>query len=313
MTGLISQFNIPGQCKKYGVSLWQCPQFLFLIMGLVIIITSIASYFIGNRYVEEPELVALIVITITTILFILAFTIVKSFESLADASRLKSEFINIVSHQLRAPLSNMKWSVELLTSDKYQLSEDKEKSYFVGLEENIQRTSELVDDLLLVSRIEQGSLPQRKTEVSFEKLTRELISQFKSHADALGVVIVFSSQDSLPNVFIDPSQIKIAIENLIDNALHYTKRGGKVDMRLERKNSNIHFKIKDSGIGIPKGDQKFIFQKFFRAENISKESKRGSGLGLFITKTIIEKSGGKIWFESEENKGTTFYFTLPIK
>ena len=100
---ILSQLNFPAQCRRYGLSLWQCPSFLFLIMGIIIIFSAVVAYAIGTRYVEDPEIVALIVLSITTILFIIANIIVRSFERLAEASRMKSEFISVVSHQLRGP------------------------------------------------------------------------------------------------------------------------------------------------------------------------------------------------------------------
>jgi signal transduction histidine kinase len=171
---------------------------------------------------------------------------------------------------------------------------------------------ELVDELLIVSKIEQGVLILRKKEVDFKKIVEDLISQFKFYAIASNVEIRFHPEDNLPTVFIDPSQVKLIVENLIDNAIRYTKEKGSVEIRLEKKEKYVLFSIKDSGVGIPEEDKKYIFQKFFRAENILREQTRGSGLGLFVVKSIVENSGGKIWFESKEGKGTIFYFTLPI-
>ncbi len=115
---ILNQLNIVGQCKKHGLSLWQCPQFLFFLMGLIIICSTLITYIVGARYIEEPEWVALIAILITLLLFIIAVVITRSFERLAEASRMKSEFVNVVSHQLRSPLSNLKWTIELLMSGR---------------------------------------------------------------------------------------------------------------------------------------------------------------------------------------------------
>src|SRR4030042_4439930 len=111
---ILAQFNILGQCRQYGGSLWQCPQFLFLIMGLVIIAATLAVYTIGTRYIEDSGIVALVVLLVTVVLFIIAFIITRSFERLAEASRMKSEFVSIVSHQLRSPLSTLLWAIDIL-------------------------------------------------------------------------------------------------------------------------------------------------------------------------------------------------------
>jgi two-component system phosphate regulon sensor histidine kinase PhoR len=169
---------------------------------------------------------------------------------------------------------------------------------------------ELIKDLLITSRIEEGTLPIKKEKVSLIEITKNLISQFLPFARASNVEIKFDFDKNLPEILTDPNQIKVAIENLLDNAIRYIGRKGEVKIDLEKREKEILFEIKDNGLGIPYEDQKYIFQKFFRSK--SKES-GGTGLGLFITKSIIEKLGGKIWFESKEGEGTKFYFTLPIK
>ncbi|GAI06183.1 unnamed protein product, partial [marine sediment metagenome] len=255
---------------------------------------------------------ALIILVITTVLFIIAFVMTRSFERLAEASRMKSEFINIISHQLRSPLTNIKWTFELLTSREMEVPSGKVEEYLNNVKENIARMVELIDDLLIVSKIEQGTFPVLKKEFSLEDLVREQVSRYKVFAEASHIELNFYPQKNLSEVFTDPSLLKLVVENLIDNAVRYTKGKGKVKISLERREKDLFFKIKDSGVGIPKKEQRYIFQKFFRAEHILKERTRGSGLGLYVCKSIIEKLGGKIWFESEEGKGTTFYFTLPI-
>ncbi|OGZ28166.1 MAG: hypothetical protein A2562_02975 [Candidatus Nealsonbacteria bacterium RIFOXYD1_FULL_39_11] len=280
-------------------------------MGVVIIITSLMSYLIGNRYISNPETVVMIVLTVSVFLFILSFTITRSFEKLAEASRMKSEFINIVSHQLRSPLTNIKWSFEILSSDEFEVPESKQEEYFINVKDNIARMVELIDDLLIVSKIEQGQFPIRKQEIVFEDLVKEQVLRFKVFAEASHINLKMCYEKGLPHVMADPSLIKLVVENLIDNAIRYTKGNGSVDLDIKKNSKGeILFSIKDSGVGIPLKDQKYIFQKFFRAENALKERTRGSGLGLYVTRSIIEKTGGRIWFKSEEGKGTTFFFTL---
>lgn len=309
---ILAQLNIPAQCRRYGLPLWQCPQFLFLVMGSVIALASIVSYLIGTRYIADPEMVALVILIITTVLFIIAFVMTRSFERLAEASRMKSEFINIISHQLRSPLTNIKWTFELLTSKELKVPSEKVEEYLNNVKENIARMVELIDDLLIVSKIEQGTFPVMKKEFSLGDLIKEQVSRYKIFAGASHIELNFSLEKNLPEVFSDPSLLKLVVENLIDNAIRYTKGKGKIEVKLERRGGGLYFKIKDSGVGISQKEQKYIFQKFFRAENILKERTRGSGLGLYVCKSVISKLGGKIWFESKEGKGTTFYFTLPI-
>ena len=309
----LSHFNIIGQCKANGLSIWQCPQFLFVIMGIIILITALSSYLIGTRYITEPTFVALIVIGVTAILFVISFIIIQSFEKLAEASRMKSEFINIVSHQLRAPITNIKWITDFLTSEDIEMAVEKEEEYFSHLRENIRRMVELIDELLIVSRIEKGSFPIKKKKASLSKIVKDLVSRSKVFAEAKNIELKFYTPRSLPLAYFDPTMIKLVVENLVDNAIRYTRKKGKVKLWLIQKGRYLHFKIQDTGVGIPKKDHGFIFGKFFRSENALREQTRGSGLGLYIAKTIIEKSNGRIWFKSREGKGTAFYFILPIK
>jgi len=322
---ILSQLNIPGQCKRYGISLWQYPQFLFLVMGLVITTSTLTAYAIGTRYIEEPRMVALMVLLTTAILFIIAVIITNSFERLAEANRMKSEFVSIVSHQLRSPLSNLKWAIELLMSGKLGKIEEKQTEYFKILKENSDRMGELIKDLLIVSRIETAKLPIKKMEFSLEDLVKELIKEFTPFAQASNVEIEILTKENLPKIFADPSQIRLVIENLLDNAIRYIKGRGVVEIKIEsqarrkfltenlgRQDKNLYLEIRDTGVGIPKEEQKYIFQKFFRSENALRYQTQGSGLGLYISKAIIEKSEGKIGFKSQKGIGSTFWFTLPL-
>ncbi len=310
---IISELNIFAQCRKYNLSLWQCPQFLFLVMGIIIITSSLFAYALGTHYIESPLLVAFTIQILAGILLIIAVIITRSFERLAEASRLKSEFISIVSHQLRSPLSNLKWTIELLMSGKLGKIEEKQTEYFKIIKENSNRMHELISDLLTVSKIESAKLPFNKQEFSMKELTKVLINEYKPLASATNVEVVLINDKNLPKAFSDPSRIKLVIENLLDNAIRYTKEKGKVKISLSQKNNNILFSIKDNGVGVPEKDRKYIFQKFFRSENVLRHQTKGSGLGLYISKEIIKRAKGKIGFDSKEGKGSTFWFAIPIK
>ncbi len=309
---ILYQLNIVEQCKKSGVSLWQCPQFLFVLMGIVILITISLAYLIGARFIDNPELVAIIVMIITGILLVISFIITRSFERLSEVSKLKSEFINIVSHQLRSPLTNIKWTFEVLSSQEFAVKPEKKEEYYINVKENIARMVELVDDLLVVSKIEEGALTLHKKEIDLGQLINELVSRYKVFAKASDIDLIFTPDKNIHDVMVDPSMLKILVENLIDNAIRYTKGGGKIEVKFKKQGKEILFSVKDEGVGIPEKEKIFIFQKFFRAENALKTRTRGSGLGLYVCKSIVNESKGKIWFDSQEGKGTTFYFTIPI-
>lgn len=291
-------------------------------------ITALGAYLIGTRYVSDPQVVALLVLVLAIILLIIDFIIVRGFERLAEANIMKSEFISVTSHQLRSPLSNLNWTIELLMSGRLGSIEKEQREYFKILKDNINRMGTLIKDLLIVSKIETQTLLLKEKEFSLEELIKKIISEFKPLARASNLEIEFEHQENLPRAFGDPFQIRQVLENLLDNAVRYTPlpqsvesqkqlatklKKEKIRIELKLKGKQFYFEIKDSGVGIPKEEQKYIFQKFFRAGNVMKYQTEGSGLGLYIAKSIIEKSKGKIGFESQEDKGSTFWFTLPIK
>ena len=317
---ILKQLNIVEQCKKNGLPLYQCPQIVFLIMGIIIISAMIFTYAIGTRLIDDPEIVALIISIITSALLMLSFIITKGFEQIAEASRMKTEFINIVSHQLRSPLTNLKWAIDFLKNETSNKLNDSEKEYFAVLDENCARMNELVNDLLIVSRIEHKQLEQTTKSVSLPNLLNQIIAETNAFAIASNVKIKTEIDKEIPKIFCNDSHIKIVLENLVNNAIRYcsidkktSKQQGLVEIKLNQKNNKICFEIKDNGVGIPGEDQKFIFEKFFRAKNILKHQTQGSGLGLFIVKAMIEKMNGKVGFSSKINQGTTFWFALPIK
>ncbi len=324
LKNISQQLNLFSQCKKYGLPLWQCPQFLFTVMGIFIIVTTLITYAIGVRYVSNPQIIVLIVLLVTAILFIISFIITQSFEKLAEVSKLKTEFINIVSHQLRSPLTNVRWVVDLLISGELGRDEEKQKEFFTILKENSDRMEELISDLLTVSRMESERTLPKKTFFSLEDITKKLIAETDAFATSHNTEIKLEPEKDLPKLFGDSEQIELVVENLLDNAIKYihpvrdiasngVKGAGRIEIKIAKKDKSIYFEIKDSGIGILKEDQKYIFQKFFRSENAKKTQTQGSGLGLYICKASVEKNGGKIGFKSEENKGSKFWFTLPIK
>ena len=316
------QFNLSAQAKKYGISVWQYPQFLFLIMGLIIIASIIFSYILGTRYISDPFLVVLIEIILTVVLFIIDFIITRSFEKLIEVARMKTEFIEIASHQLRSPLTNLSWVTELLMSGEVGKIGEKQLEYLKILKDNSKRMIDLISNLLAVSEIEGKGNKIRKEKVFLPDLVQKIVSDFELSAKEKNILIKVETENNFPEISTSPPKIKLIIENLLVNAILYSQSqdensadmaSKEIKISIEKKKNNIYFKIKDEGVGIPKEEQKYIFQKFFRSKNTMRYQSQGSGLGLYITKAIISELGGKISFQSEENKGSTFWFTLPIK
>lgn len=309
--GLAQRINPLRPCRKYGVGIWQCPQFLFLVMGVIIMAAIVGTWFIANSKISDPLIVTLIVLVVGAALLIISFIITSSFERLAEVSRLKTEFIGIVSHQLRAPLTNLRFSLDLLLSENTEQVTIDPKEYFVILQENTKRMGALIDNLLTVSKLESGKVSVSRKSVSLEEAVNSLVAKTKPFADASRVNIAVNFQPGLGNVWADPFWLEQIMSNLLDNAIRYSQGGGQIEISGQRKGKKILLAIKDQGVGIPKDEQKFIFEKFFRSANALKRQTDGSGLGLHIVKKFVGLLGGKIWFNSVIDKGTTFYFTLP--
>ncbi|MBU1046028.1 HAMP domain-containing histidine kinase [Patescibacteria group bacterium] len=312
------QLNIFAQCKKYQVPLWQCPQFLFVVMGIIIIIASVSFYAIGERYVSDPRIVALVVMLVSIVLLVIAFTITRSFEDLAEANRMKAEFVNIVSHQLRAPLTNLRWATQFLLSEEFSavaktLATGKESEYFDIIRENSSRMEQLIDDLLTITRLKEDKVDSKKTKFSLAGLAKGVMEEYRALISASNLSIALKEEENTPLVFSSYPLIKIVIENLLGNAINYSKGGGKITIEIKALPKKVQFKIIDEGIGIPADDQKYIFEKFFRAKNAVQAAVYGTGLGLFIVKLILDEMKGRIWFKSQQDKGTTFYFTLSTR
>ncbi len=308
---ILEQLNFITRCRKYHLSLWQCPNFLVVLIGVITISAMLGTFLIATRYTNQPEIVALIVIVVTTILTIINYFVIQGFEKLAEANQLKSEFVNIASHQLRTPLTSIKWVINLMMKTEGLTEEQLEK--LKTIKESNQRMTDLVNDLLNVSRVEQGKLGLRPEKISLKEVIQGLVEDYLPLAEASNINLSLKIAQDIPIISIDPQGIKVVLQNLIDNAVRYTKDKGQVKVSLERKKSVIRCQVQDDGVGIPLEDQGKIFQKFFRSRNIMKYQTQGTGLGLFISKSIIKASGGKIGFESQEGKGTTFWFEIPIK
>jgi signal transduction histidine kinase len=175
-----------------------------------------------------------------------------------------------------------------------------------------ERMISLVNGLLNVSRIDAGRISIDPKPTDLIKLSETIINELKPLITASNLNFYFNKSKGLPIANIDSELISQVIANLLSNAIKYTPAKGRVDYNIEVKNKEFIFTVKDNGFGIPKNQQAKIFQKFFRAENVVAKDTEGTGLGLYVAKSVVELSGGKISFQSTENKGSTFWFTLPL-
>lgn len=226
--------------------------------------------------------------------------------------RMKTEFVSLVAHQLRTPLSAIKWTLKMILDGDLGPTTEEQRNFIEKTYQSNEKIIELINDLLNVARIEEGRYIYKSLPARLEDIIQSLINSYRAEAERKKLRFEFKKPTKkMPRVMLDVEKMGIAVENLIDNAISYTKPGGQVTISLNYDKKKIKFSIRDTGIGIPMEQQKRVFSKFFRGANAIRAETEGTGLGLFIAKNIIEAHGGEIWFESEENKGTIFYFTLP--
>ena len=310
---LIKKLNPLSNCREYKIPAWQCPDFLFLIMGLIIISVIIATYYIATLKIGDPETVILVVFAITSILLVIDYIITRSFERIAEVSRLKTEFISIASHQLRTPLTNLKFVVETLITEKDDLLKNKDaREYLDILKKNTERMNKVIDELLVVSRLDAQEVFSRDETISLKDFMEKLVEREKRLLGNPDINVFVEVSPNVPEVLVDPTILERIIKAVLENAIIYTEDKGKIKIAIKKELNNIIFEISDSGVGIPASDQKYIFQKFFRSKNILRFSTQGSGLGLYIAKNLLKLIKGKIWFVSKEGKGSTFYIKIPI-
>ncbi len=233
-----------------------------------------------------------------------------------EIDRMKTEFVSIAAHQLKGPLTAINWLVEALSDDKTGKLSARQKKHIDDIIASDKQMVGLVNDLLNVSRIETGRLTIAPQPTQFEKLIDDVIRNEGPLLAMKQCQLTFDRpKPTLPLVQLDGMLMRQVVHNLVSNAVRYSTPGkGMVSIRLEERPDDQDYllTVSDNGIGIPKDKQNKIFQKFFRAENAQRSQSEGTGLGLYITKMIVENSGGKIWFESEENVGTDFYVSLPL-
>lgn len=223
-----------------------------------------------------------------------------------------SEFISIATHQLRTPLTAIKWSIKMiLDGDVGKLNQEQQELLSKGYQSN-ERVIKLINDLLDVSRIEEKKFDYQFDKYDFKNIIDTAIERLQNLIIKKHLKIKFNKPIKSPKIYVDKEKILLVLQNLLANAMNYSTENGIIKIDIKIKNKFLLIYIKDNGVGIPKNEQFKLFSKFFRASNIMKFKTQGSGLGLFITKNIIEKHGGRISIKSQEGKGTEVCFSLPI-
>ena len=249
--------------------------------------------------------------------------IVRDITKEKQIDHAKSEFVSLASHQLRTPLSSIGWYTEMLMAGDAGPVNDEQKSYLEEIYHGNRRMVDLVNALLNVSRIELGTFMLTPEPVNFVEAAKSVIKEVYPQMHAKELVLTENYQSDLPLINADSKLTRIIFQNIITNAVKYTPSEGKIAVSIStatgeevkhgnREEKYVLISVADSGYGIPKSQENKIFTKLFRADNVREKETDGTGLGLYLVKSVVETCGGAVWFDSEENQGTTFYITIPL-
>ena len=228
--------------------------------------------------------------------------------SLKKLDRIKSDFVSTVSHDLRSPLTAILGYVELI--ERAGSVSETQKEYIRRVQSSVHNITGLVDDLLNLGKIEAG-FDARKESIQLDQILRYIVESFQQQAEAKKQRLVLEIPEHIAPILANPIQIRSMLENLMDNAIKYSKPEGKITLRVLPTQKQIILQVVDSGLGIPAVDLPYVFDKFYRASNTDIEVS-GTGLGLAIVKSIVENHNGRIWVDSTVDVGSTFTIVLPV-
>lgn len=235
-------------------------------------------------------------------------------DKLKQLTSVKADIVSISVHQIRTSLSAMKWIIKMfLGGDLGKLTAEQENLMRKAYEGN-DRAISVASELLLLNKTEDVSEKQAViSKIDIVELIDGTLFDFSGEAHTRGIEVIFLKPETrIHQINSDKEKIRVVIQNLVENAIKYSDMHGKIFITVKEHEGMIQVSVKDTGVGISEDGKSKIFEKFYRDPEAQKKEIVGSGIGLYTTKKIVESTGGKIWFESNEGEGTTFYFTIPI-
>ena len=259
----------------------------------------------------------ILAITVLIVILLLAlntrlFEHAMLFRKLKEIDQMKDEFISIASHELRTPITTLKGYISMALEGDYGQLDEKGAKGFKIMEASVNRLGALVEDLLNVSRIEQKRLSISPKIISLPELLESLEAEFEFRVKEKGLQFKLIKEDKLPEIWADEDKLRQILVNLIGNAVKYTKQGEIELIAKVEDDKFVTINIKDTGIGMDAKDREALFTKFYRVQGEETKGIVGTGLGLWITKQLVELLGGKIYVDSIKHVGSQFYFTVPI-
>jgi signal transduction histidine kinase/CheY-like chemotaxis protein len=233
------------------------------------------------------------------------------FEHTKSLDRLKSEFVAVVSHEIRTPLTSVKGALELLSDDRYFRNTEQQTKLLTIAHANAERLLLLINDILDFSKLENASLPMTLEPNRLEPVLQQAAHNLRTMVEERRIHLEMKLADDLPVVMLDPARVAQVVTNLLSNALKFSPPAGRIIISAERWQGMVRVGVRDFGEGIAPQDHSKLFRKFSQIDSGPTRKVGGTGLGLVISKGIVEQHGGTIWVESTHGEGSTFYFTLP--
>ena len=238
-------------------------------------------------------------------------TVLRDVTSQKELERMKSNFLSVVSHELKTPLHSIKGFVDIILMGKTGPINETQTDFLKTVRDQTAHLQNLISDLLEFSRLESGQVKLRLTEVSLAEVATAVVDKLKLVADQGQVQLVSRIPADIASIEADRMRIEQVLTNLVDNAIKFTPAAGSVSIQAADLGAEVEVSVSDTGIGIPSGELERVFDRFYQVDSGSTRHYRGTGLGLTICKHIVEYHHGRIWVESQEGKGSTFFFVLP--
>lgn len=272
---------------------------------------SIPYYYVRKDKTRFPAAITVAPVLLKNTL-VGAIEVFRDITKEREIDRAKSEFVSLASHQLRTPLTTINWYSEMLLKSGATEHIERQKEYLEKIHAGSRQMVMLVNMLLDVSRIELGTLVVELKPTNVPALLSEVLNEQKPQIDGKKITIENDFSSDIPICKTDGNLLRTVFQNLLSNAVKYTEARGHINTSMSLDDEgNVLITFSDTGYGIPKKDHAHIFTKMFRADNIKEKGAEGTGLGLYIVKSVLAALGGSIRFESEENKGAKFFVTLP--
>lgn len=226
---------------------------------------------------------------------------------------MKLDFASIAAHELRTPLTSLRGFLSLIAEEEKENLSAESRQFLENALKSSARLNALIESLLAVTKVERGQVSLRLKPLALEKPLQEAVAEFKTSAARKEQSLTFiAPPSSLPQVYADYLKVKEVLNNLLSNAVQYTQKKGKIEIFTSVGDNWVAVHVKDNGPGIPEKVKPYLFKKFLRGERPLVKKTEGVGLGLYLVKSLVEMQGGKVWFESEVGKGSTFSFRLPL-